>query len=97
MSNTTDFYILNWKYNKVTESMPWLDKETGLHAEQTHAEVFVTIDYKDAIHIVSFLHPFDEEDNEDTLKADIDKLLEKGYHNELFYEILESKPEEEVG
>ena len=77
--------------------MPWLDKETGLHAEQTHAEVFVTIDYKDAIHIVSFLHPFDEEDNEDTLKADIDKLLEKGYHNELFYEILESKPEEEVG
>ena len=61
----TDFYMRNWKYEKVNE---------------TDAEITVTVDYKSCIYIISYLHPFDGdlETLSTEVHEDIEKATQDG-------------------
>ena len=86
MTNRTEFNIIDWNYKVITESMPWIDKETGMHGEESYIEVLVELDYEDTTRRVSFVCSVDEDVNEFMIKH----VIKRGYHDDLFYEILGS-------
>ena len=88
--NRTEFNITGWDYQEVDArhflpTTPFTDGDTL-------AEVFVDMDYKDAKHRVSF---YCSPDMERDVKAEIDEFMNDiviglGFHDDLFYEQLES-------
>ena len=87
--NRTMFNVIGWDYQEV-------DAEHFLPVDQftdgdTLAEVFVDVAWKDAKHRVSFYcSPDMEGDVKAELAYEIENVVSKGFHDDLFYEQLES-------
>ena len=84
MTNRTEFNITGWDRQEV-DARHFLPIDQFTDGD-TLTEVFVDMDYKDAKHRVSF-YVFDGEDIDEFMEKFV---IERGYHDDLFYEQLES-------
>ena len=85
--NRTEFNITGWDYQEV-------DAENFLpaspYSEYTLAEVFVDVDYKGAKHRVSFYCSPDMENVKEEIDYEMENVVSKGFHDDLFYEQLDN-------